>query len=130
MGPIKAAFKGTARMELDEVGKTGEVIGRGKDGFSRSQLDGTLDFQITDHSEGGSELSLDMRYKLTGPLSQFSRPSLVAEIADRILDQVVASIEAKAKGENPELVENANLNGLSLLTSAFFGWIKNTLGFR
>ena len=130
MGPIKAAFTGVARMELDEMSKTGEVVGRGKDGLSRSQLDGALDFQITDHAEGGSELSLDMQYKLTGPLSQFSRPSLVAEIADRILDQVVASIEAKAEGRNPELIENADLNGLSLLTSAFLGWIKKTLGFR
>jgi carbon-monoxide dehydrogenase small subunit len=130
MGPIKAAFAGTAKMELDETVKSGHVIGRGKDGLSRSQLDGMLDFKVTELPEGGSELALDMVYKLTGPLSQFSRPALVAEIADRILDQVAASIDSLARGEDPKETQPRNLNGLSLMASVITGWIKRILRFR
>lgn len=130
MGPIKAAFAGTAKMDLNEAEKSGHVIGRGKDGLSRSQLDGMLDFKVISLPEGGAELTLDMVYKLTGPLSQFSRPALVAEIADRILDQVAASIDALARGQEPDLTTQSNLNGLSLMASVFMGWIKRALRFR
>jgi len=130
MGPIKAAFAGTARMDLNEAEKSGQVIGRGKDGLSRSQLDGMLDFKVAGLPGRGSELTLDMVYKLTGPLSQFSRPALVAEIADRILDQVAASIESLAQGRDPDHAKQNNLNGLSLMVSVFVGWIKRTLRFR
>lgn len=130
MGPIKAAFTGTAKMDLNEAEKSGHVIGRGKDGLSRSQLDGMLDFRVTGLPEGGTELALEMIYKLTGPLSQFSRPTLVAEIADRILGQVAASIEALAKGQEPDQTTQTNINGLSLLSAALWGWIKRALRFR
>jgi carbon-monoxide dehydrogenase small subunit len=130
MGPIKAAFAGSAQMDLIEAEKSGHVIGRGKDGLSRSQLDGMLDFKVISLPEGDSELVLDMAYKLTGPLSQFSRPALVAEIADRILDQVAASIESLAKGQEPDHTKQGNLNGLSLMASVFMGWLKRTLRFR
>jgi len=122
MGPIKAAFVGTAKMDLKDAEKSGHVIGRGRDSLSRSQLDGMLDFHVTRSETGDTVLSLDMTYKLTGTLSQFSRPTLVAEIADRILVQVASAIEARAQGKEPDATAQTSLNGLSLLASVFKGW--------
>ena len=130
MGPIKAAFVGTAKMDLKDAEKSGHVIGRGRDSLSRSQLDGMLDFHVTRSETGDTVLSLDMTYKLTGTLSQFSRPTLVAEIADRILVQVASAIEARAQGKEPDATAQTSLNGLSLLASVFKGWFRRVLWFR
>ena len=115
IGPMKASFQGKARIDLDGASQSGRVLGRGRDGLSRSIAEGGLDFSLNPSESGGSILHLAMIYRLKGPLAQFGRPALVEEIADAILAETAARLTARAKGEeiaggNPE-----TLNGLALL---------------
>ncbi|EKE78889.1 MULTISPECIES: xanthine dehydrogenase family Fe-S subunit [Oceanibaculum] len=117
LGPMRASFAGTAKVTLDAAAQAGTVAGSGRDRLSRSSLDGVLRFALTAEGEAAARLKLSMRYRLKGPLAQFGRPALVAEIADRILSEVAANIAARASGQAaPE--ESKPLNGLALLVAA------------
>ena len=117
LGPMRASFAGTAKVTLDAAAQTGTVAGSGRDRLSRSSLDGVLRFALTAEGEAASRLKLSMRYRLKGPLAQFGRPALVAEIADRILSEVAANIAARASGQTAPAQPQA-LNGLALLVAA------------
>lgn len=117
LGPMRASFAGTAKVTLDAAAQTGAVAGSGRDRLSRSSLDGVLRFALAAEGEAAACLKLSMRYRLKGPLAQFGRPALVAEIADRILAEVAGNIAARASGQAaPE--ESEPLNGLALLVAA------------
>ncbi|MCR9177673.1 MAG: 2Fe-2S iron-sulfur cluster-binding protein [Alphaproteobacteria bacterium] len=115
MGPIKAAFRGIARLTFEPASRSGHVVGRGRDSFTRSVLEGRLNFAVAEVSAHATELTLDMAYTLTGPLSQFSRPDLVAEIADDLLRQVAKGIETRAAGGVAAPASHSSLNGFSLV---------------
>lgn len=117
LGPMRASFAGTAKVTLDQATRQGTVAGSGRDRLSRSSLDGVLSFALTEEGEAASRLKLSMRYRLKGPLAQFGRPALVAEIADRILADVAANIAAQASGQTVRQQPTA-LNGLALLVAA------------
>ena len=117
LGPMRASFAGSAKVTLDGAAQTGTVAGSGRDRLSRSSLDGVLNFALAAEGEAASCLSLSMRYRLKGPLAQFGRPALVAEIADRILAEVAANIAARASGEAAP-AQSKPLNGLALLVAA------------
>lgn len=117
LGPMRASFAGSAKVTLDAASQIGTVAGSGRDRLSRSSLDGVLRFALAAEGEAASRLKLSMRYRLKGPLAQFGRPALVAEIADRILSEVAGNIAARASGQAaPE--ESKPLNGLALLVAA------------
>lgn len=127
VGPIKAAFLGTGSVTYESERKAGHLVGKGRDTISRTALEGKLTFTLIETGPDSSRLDLDMRYRLAGPLSQFGRPELVAEIADRLLGEVGAAVEARIGGEakgEPFVEPNASLNGLSLLFAA----VKAMLG--
>lgn len=131
VGPMGATFRGTAALSADDVALTGSVAGKGRDGLSRSTLDGYLDFALAEIGDGNSRISLEMLYRLNGPLAQFGRPALIAEIADRLLAEIAVSIAALAKGEAPPEGHGARkIGGVSLFFGAIFGMIKRTFTSR
>lgn len=131
VGPMGATFHGTAALSADDVTLTGSVAGKGRDGLSRSTLDGYLDFALAETGDGNSRISFEMLYRLNGPLAQFGRPALVAEIADRLLAEIAVSIAALAKGEAPPEGHGARkIGGVSLFFGAIFGMIKRTFTSR
>ena len=121
VGPIKATFRGVGSVVFDHDAKSGHLMGKGRDTGSRTGLEGKLEFTLKETGAEACRLDLDMRYRLTGPLSQFGRPELVAEIAGRLLRDVGASIERQVGGGAPESdITSApvSLNGLALLLGA------------
>lgn len=127
VGPMGATFRGTAALSTDDTTLTGNVMGKGRDGLSRSVLGGCLDFALTETENGKSRISFEMLYRLNGPLAQFGRPALVAEIADRLLSEIAVSLAALASGEILQDEHGARkVGGLSLFFSAIFGMIKRT----
>lgn len=117
VGPMRANFKGQAAVRFDAASRTGRVVGKGKDGLTRSNVDGALDFALAADGTNGSRLNLEMTYKLQGPLAQFGRKALVEEIADRILSDVSARLAARATGAKPPQQSEKPLNGLTLAFS-------------
>lgn len=100
LGAVRARFAGVADIRYRDEAQAGEAIGRGRDRITRSQLDGALEFALAaaEDDPQTSKLKLEMRYRLSGPLAQFGRPSLVAALADELLSQTSANITARAAG--------------------------------
>ncbi|MDA1311487.1 MAG: 2Fe-2S iron-sulfur cluster-binding protein [Proteobacteria bacterium] len=128
LGPIKATFRGSGSIQVDHTNKTGKLIGTGRDTVSRTKLDGMLVFAVQETGPDSCRLDLDMRYRLNGPLSQFGRPELVAEIAERLLQEVGAAIERRVQGGNDDAPAPIALNGLSLLARSIKAMILRFLG--
>jgi aerobic carbon-monoxide dehydrogenase small subunit len=133
VGPIKATFRGIGSLVLDDTGKTGRLIGKGRDTVSRTGLEGRLDFALVETGADACRLDLDMRYRLAGPLAQFGRPELVAEIAERLLRDVGAAIEGQSRGE-AEVGEaastSASLDVLSLIFLSLKAMVRKLFGGR
>lgn len=131
VGPMGAAFRGTAALSADDATLTGNVVGKGRDGLSRSTLEGCLDFALIETDGGRSQISFEMLYRLNGPLAQFGRPALVAEIADRLLADIAVSLAAVASGEAPPIDQaTRKVSGVSLLFGSLFSMVKRAFGAR
>jgi aerobic carbon-monoxide dehydrogenase small subunit len=130
VGPIKAIFKGVGSVTFDHDAKTGALLGAGRDTVSRTALEARLEFALHEAGPDACRLDLDMRYRLAGPLSQFGRPELVAEIATRLLQEVAVAMERRANGEEEEgsAPAPASLNGLSLLVLSLKAMVARIFG--
>ena len=133
VGPIKAIFRGAGSLKLDDAGKTGQLIGKGRDTVSRTSLEGRLEFALVETGPDACRLDLDMRYRLAGLLSQFGRPELVAEIAERLLRDIGAAIERESRGETRvegAAAASASLDGLSLILLSLKAMVRRMFGGR
>lgn len=120
LGPIRSNFDGAADITTSPATKSGSAIGRGIDKLTRSALDGSLEFTLSEAAAPDkSTLKFDALYRLTGPLAQFGRPTVVAAIADKILSDMSDAISAKANGRDVDPVDTKPpaLNGFA------FAWI-------
>ena len=100
IGPIRMAFKGEAVVDYDEERRAGRVRGAGGDPVSRSSADGELRFAVFP-SGAGSRIDVALAYRLKGPLAQFGRPAIVADVVDRLLHQFASGLTAVAEGRAP-----------------------------
>ncbi len=114
LGPMRARFAGVGAMRLDPAGRQGELRGEGQDRLSRTGLAAALAFTLAPREDGGTQLSFTATYALNGPLAQFGRPALVAAAADRILEEAIASIARRARGEEAAPAPR-RLGGFALL---------------
>lgn len=123
LGPMTAVFRGTAAVRLDESAQAGQVRGGGRDRLSRTALNGALDFALRPEGEA-TRLELSMVYRLKGPLAQFGRPALVAEVADRILAKAVTALAARAGGAAPAESAPQKLGGFGLIGGVLRGLVR------
>ncbi len=130
IGPMRAAFNGIADVHYEAAVHSGRVIGRGSDRVSRSALDGEMTFTLHSAGREQSELELDILYQLKGPLAQFGRPAIVAEVADRLLADTASNITAKATGATLAPAAQKPVGGLGLIWAAFVGLFKGLFGKR
>lgn len=126
IGPMRATFRGKARVTYDDAGRAGSVSGSGGDAASRSSADGALRFHVTETGPAVSTVSLDLVYRLKGPLAGFGRPAVVADVVDRILARVGDNIATAAQGGQP--VDAAPIGGMSLLLASLLDAVKRVLG--
>lgn len=125
LGPMQANFDGSAKVSFDPSAQSGRVIGRGGDRLTRSNVDGEMAFQLHEVNQAQSELALEIIYQLKGPLAQFGRPAIVAEVADRILAETATNIAAKATGKQLSATAQKPAGGLGLMWSALVGLFKS-----
>ena len=113
VGPIAAAFAGTARITRDEAARSGRIIGAGADAGGRSTTQGMISYRVLDGpADGTARVELQVGYTLKGALAQFSRPGLVRNLAARITAQFAANLETRLAGKTPV----SSVNGLSPLS--------------
>ena len=128
VGPMEANFAGAAKFSFGSTDRTGRVIGRGRDRLSRSSLDGALEFVLREVGWESCVLQLDCLYELKGPLAQFGRPAVVAEVADRLLRDIAGNLAIKANGGELDPSAQKPLRGTSLMWLAIVGFLKSLFG--
>jgi aerobic carbon-monoxide dehydrogenase small subunit len=129
IGPISAEFSGIAQIARDEDGHRGAIVGSGHDTRSNSATRGVVAYCVKpDESGAGSRVDVDVGYTLTGMLAQFSRPSLVQDLASRLMAAFVQNLEARlsvpnAAADPPSMVHE--LNAGSLIATVLLGRVRD-----
>lgn len=124
IGPMQARFAGHAKVTYDDAARSGSVIGSGGDRISRSRADGQIRFAVAPtETRGRQRLDVEIAYKLSGPLSQFGRPAVVADIVERLLGQFARNLADAAEGREIAVGDNT-LGGFSLAAAALSSMLR------
>ncbi len=96
VGPIVADFEGAADVERDPANYTGTIFGSARDTKSSSATRGEIRYDLIEESGGtATRVNVQVGFALTGPLAQFSRSSIVKDIAQRMTDAFAANLRAR-----------------------------------
>ena len=130
LGPMTAAFEGTATIAPDEPNRTATIEGKGVDkkGGSRGQV--RVIYTIAD-DPAGSKVGVDADVTLSGPVAQFGRTGLVNEMSKRLIGDFVSCLEGKLAASSEQEAESINageVKGISLFISSIWAWIKGLFG--
>lgn len=131
LGPISASFDGTATIAFDDAALTSRIKGRGVDRSGGSQGSVEVDVRLLPVDGTHTEVTIDAKVMLAGPIAQFGRVGLVNEISTRLIDEFSDCLHAKLDAESEEAasaIEAPDVRGLSLFFSstwgAFVSWLK------
>ncbi len=96
VGPIVAEFEGVADVVRDAPNHTGTIHGSARDTRSNSMTRGEIRY-VLHEDQGGAATRVDIEvgYTLTGALAQFSRSSLVQDIAKRMTETFSRNLQAR-----------------------------------
>ena len=131
VGPMRPSFDGAAEVSWDDDTRSGRIEGRAEDTASRSSGEGRVRFQVAGASDradraGGATLELAIRYRIRGPLAQFSRGPVVDAVIEQLLGQFAANLGAAATGR--AIADAPPPGGLRLLlaaaAAAVRGWLS------
>ena len=129
LGPMVAAFAGSAVVERDDASLTGIAKGAGGDNASRTRTRGELTYRLTPGDGGTTRLSIAVAYDLQGPLAQFSRGGLAQDLGRRILGQFAATLNARLTGAAAP-AQAAPLSAGRLLWQTLWARLKALFGAR
>jgi carbon-monoxide dehydrogenase small subunit len=127
VGPIRAEFRGRARISRDEAARTGEIVGAGEDAGSRTRTAGRVRYAVKPgDSAASARVDLEIGYTLAGGLAQFSRGGLVEDVADRLTAAFAANLDARLAGA-PSSEAARELDAGSLAFGALASWLRRLL---
>jgi carbon-monoxide dehydrogenase small subunit len=132
VGPIVAEFEGSADAVRDPSSHSGTIHGSARDVRSSSTTRGEIRYVLVDEKGGAAtRVEVDVGFTLTGPLAQFSRSSIVQDIAKRMTAAFAQNLEARLNqsgaAPNPARAKSApaaELNAGSLVVSVLWNRIK------
>jgi aerobic carbon-monoxide dehydrogenase small subunit len=128
LGPISLVFRGAALIERDEENLRGRILGTGADAGERSTMQGEIRYRIVGgEAPGTARVELAIGYALKGALAQFGRPSLVRNLAGRMIAEFSRNLEGRLTGRSSEgALKSINLPRLvhNLLGERVVNWIK------
>ncbi|MDK1019116.1 MAG: SRPBCC family protein [Actinomycetota bacterium] len=124
LGPISSSFDGAATIEFDPDAFTLNIKGRGVDrsGGSHGRVD--VDVRLVAVDGDHTEVTIEARVTLAGPIAQFGRTGLVNEISRRLIDEFSACIHAKLAAETSEeaaSIVSSEVQGVSLFLTSTWG---------
>ena len=126
VGPITAEFHGAAEIDRDPANRSGTIRGSGRDRRSSSATRGIIRYRLLPQGESATKVELDVGYRLTGPLAQFSRSELVQDIAGRLIAAFARNVETRLSGVEGA-TSTAELNAGNLFFSVLADRIKTLL---
>ena len=123
LGPILAAFAGSAVIERDDQALRGIIRGAGSDRRTGSRTKGDVVYFLAPEGEGRTRVSIIVEYSLQGALAQFSRSSLAQDLGRRLVSDFAANLNAKLGGTTAPQVAGAPLNAGRLV----WLWLRDRL---
>jgi carbon-monoxide dehydrogenase small subunit len=124
VGPIKADFHGIAQITRDPATYSGVIEGSGRDQRSSSATRGLIRYKLVPQGSGATRIEIEVGYRLTGPLAQFSRSDLVNEIGSRITSTFARNLAARLSGQAADGGATADLNAGAMVFSVLRDRIK------
>jgi carbon monoxide dehydrogenase subunit G len=92
VGPITAAYKGSARIEqVDPVARTIVIRGMGRDTRGAGNASATINVAMREVGDG-TEVGIDTDLAITGKVAQFGR-GVMADVSAKLLAQFVENLE-------------------------------------
>jgi carbon-monoxide dehydrogenase small subunit len=98
LGPIVAAFAGTAEIERDDAAQSGLIRGQGLDRKSASRARGIVRYRLVERGPEATRVDVTIQFLLAGRLAQFSRAGIVNDIANQITIAFARNLEARLSG--------------------------------
>ncbi len=98
LGPILAAFAGSAVIERDDQALRGVIRGAGSDRGTGSRTKGDVVYRLAPEGDGQTRVSIIVEYSLQGALAQFSRSSLAQDLGRRLVADFAANLNARLTG--------------------------------
>jgi carbon monoxide dehydrogenase subunit G len=94
VGPMAAAFDGEVTIDSQPQEWTAVVSGKGADARSSSRATGAMTYRLTEgNSPGSTRADVVSDINLAGPLAQFSKGTVMQEVANRITAEFVRNFE-------------------------------------
>lgn len=125
LGPLNPIFEGEATVAYEDGAKEIHLIGSGVDRTGGSR--GRVNVEVGLHGvESATMVAVDANITLSGAASRFGRTGLMEELANRLINEFVACLEAKlAAGTEAEAaaVQAKKVRGFSLILSSIAGWL-------
>ena len=130
-GPIVAEFEGAADVARDPATWSGVIRGSAHDARSRSATRGEIRYRLHEEKDGAAtRVDIEIGFTLTGPLAQFSRSTLLRDIARRMTESFARNLQARLGGKEtarpPGKADQpaAELNAGSLILPVLWERIK------
>ena len=96
VGPIVPEFEGAANVVRDPANHTGTIRGSARDTRSNSTTRGEIRYVLVEAKNGAAtRVDVEVGFTLTGPLAQFSRSSIVQDIARRMTESFAHNLQAR-----------------------------------
>lgn len=127
VGPIAVEFHGSAEIDREPAAHSGTIHGSGRDSRSSSATRGIIRYRLVPLTENSTKVELNVGYRLTGPLAQFSRADLVHDIANRLIAAFAQNVEAHLGGASQAAARADELNAGGLFFSVMKDRIKARL---
>jgi aerobic carbon-monoxide dehydrogenase small subunit len=123
LGPIQAAFSGSAVIERDDRALRGIIRGAGSDKGTGSRTKGEIVYRLIPEADGQqTRVSVTVEYSLQGALAQFSRSGLVLELGRRLVSDFAAKLNARLAGA--QTAPSAPFNAGRFLWSFLLDWLR------
>lgn len=140
VGPIVADFEGAADVERDPANFSGTIFGSARDTKSSSATRGEIRYDLFEEKDGAAtRVDVQVGFALTGSLAQFSRSSIVKDIAKRMTDAFAENLRARLSHDGsgagrgaalpqPAAELNAGALVFSVLRDRILGFFRSLFG--
>lgn len=128
LGPISTAFAGSSEVERDDKLFRGVMRGSGQDRRSNSRTKGEIEYRLLEEQDGrATRVNIAVDYSLAGSLAQFSRESIVNDLAARLTAEFAANLQARldsTSSTHTKPTAAKQLNAGSLILPVIWAGIK------
>lgn len=127
LGPIAASFDGTAVVTPNEADHTMVIEGKGVDRSGGSQGRVNVDVTLVGTDASTTQVTIDSKVTLAGPIAQFGRTGLVSEVSKRLMGEFADCLHKKLAAATPHeasVVKAGEVKGISLFFASLWAWIK------